>query len=97
MGMFKEGYLPQRRGFNFSTGMLSGASDHYTHMVDGAYDWHKMEQPNFGADGRYAGKLVRDDALAFFGQVSAGPDPAPFFREYCSSLPSTSATSLIPR
>lgn len=53
MGMFKEDYLPTSRGFNFSTGMLSGASDHYTHVVEGAYDWHAMEQPNFEAAGRF--------------------------------------------
>ena len=53
MGMFKEDYLPTSRGFNYSTGMLSGASDHYTHVVEGAYDWHAMEQPNFEAAGRF--------------------------------------------
>lgn len=78
--MFKEGYLPTSRGFNFSTGMLSGASDHYTHVVEGAYDWHAMEQPNFEAAGRYAGNLVRDDALAFIEQVSgSGSERQPFF------------------
>lgn len=79
MGMFKKEYLPTSRGFNYSSGMLSGASDHYTHMVDGAYDWHRMEQPNFEADGRYAGNLVRDDALSFLAQVSGGVEPQPFF------------------
>ena len=78
MGMFKEQYLPQNRGFNFSTGMLSGKSDHYTHVADGAYDWHSMASPNFAVAGRYAGKLVRDDALAFIEQVS-GSTPQPFF------------------
>eukprot|EP01052_Picozoa_sp_SAG31_P025231 SAG31_NODE_2200_length_6208_cov_2.781306_3_plen_534_part_00 len=78
MGLFKPEYLPTARGFNFSTGMLSGASDHYSHMVDGAYDWHHMTEPNFDADGRYAGKLVRDDALEFLRQVS-GLYPQPFF------------------
>jgi arylsulfatase B/arylsulfatase I/J len=77
-GMFKPQYLPQHRGFNFSTGMLSGASDHYTHVVDGAYDWHAMDQPDYEADGRYAGNLVRDDALAFLQRVS-GAQPQPFF------------------
>ena len=67
MGLFKDEYLPHRRGFNLSTGMLSGASDHYTHQVEGAYDWHALTAngvemlPNFAADGRYAGKVsVRD-------------------------------------
>ena len=72
MGMFKKEYLPTSRGFNYSTGMLSGASDHYSHITDGAYDWHHMETPNFDVDGRYAGNLVRDDALAFFERVSGG-------------------------
>ena len=57
-GMFKPQYLPQHRGFNFSTGMLSGASDHYTHMVAGAYDWHAMESPNFAVDGRYGEEAI---------------------------------------
>ena len=81
MGMFKKEYLPTSRGFNFSTGMLSGASDHYSHVVEGAYDWHAMDQPNFGAAGRYAGNLVRDDALAFIEKVSGagGSSAQPFF------------------
>eukprot|EP01051_Picozoa_sp_SAG22_P006027 SAG22_NODE_380_length_11402_cov_8.514154_4_plen_165_part_00 len=42
MGLFKEAYLPYSRGFQHSAGMLSGASDHYTHQVEGAYDWHRQ-------------------------------------------------------
>ena len=56
-----------------------GASDHYTHVVEGAYDWHAMDQPNFDAAGRYAGNLVRDDALAFIEKVSGSANTQPFF------------------
>ena len=59
MGHFKESYRPHRRGFTLSTGMLSGASDHYTHMIEEGYDWHLLQHadgsgggPNFAAKGR---------------------------------------------
>ena len=45
--------------------MLSFQADHYSHIIDGGYDWHVNGSVDLGANGSYSGDLVRDYAVGF--------------------------------
>eukprot|EP00040_Diaphanoeca_grandis_P026898 m.151738 g.151738 ORF g.151738 m.151738 type:complete len:246 (-) comp30776_c0_seq4:167-904(-) len=65
LGFFKEMYCPWKRGFDVTSGILNAQADHYTHIIDGGYDWHVNGSVNLALSGDYSGNLVRDDAVDF--------------------------------
>ena len=44
LGHFAPEYLPTRRGFDHQYGHYNGALDHFTHIRDGGFDWHRDDK-----------------------------------------------------
>ena len=69
LGAFRPQHLPQFRGFDEASGLQNAQADHWTHVIDGAFDWHALSaegfwETRFEANGTYAGRLVLDATLA---------------------------------
>jgi len=45
LGHLNSQYLPTARGFDHQYGHYNGALDYFTHIRDGALDWHRDDQP----------------------------------------------------
>merc|ERR1712048_584683 len=80
LGFFKSAYLPSHRGFDFQSGIYNALADHYTHEIDGGYDWHVNDSVALEVKGIYSGDLVRDDAVQFVNDMVHGSNSTkPFF------------------
>lgn len=60
LGHFQPGYLPTRRGFDHQYGHYNGALDHFTHVRDGGFDWHRNDREN--RDEGYSTELIGREA-----------------------------------
>jgi arylsulfatase B len=54
---------PTHRGFDSLWGFYQGYIDHYTHMIDGGYDWRENERAATEVNGTHATDLIRDRAI----------------------------------
>ena len=64
-GFFQRKYLPVNRGFDTSSGFLSGAEDHFNQSWDCAVDfWRNNATDN--RNGTYYAYLYKDDLKAIF-------------------------------
>ena len=64
-GLSEPGYLPINRGFDTSTGFLSGGEDHFTAKVGCAVDYWKNDAPD-PRNGTYDAYNYRDDLTEIF-------------------------------
>ena len=58
-------YTPTRRGFDTFYGSYLGVLDHFTHVRDKyqGYDFHRDEEMQFNATGRYSTHLYGEEAV----------------------------------
>lgn len=61
LGHFRPEYLPTQRGFEHQYGLYNGAVDHFTHVRDGGFDWHRDDRENH--DEGYSTHLVAEEAV----------------------------------
>lgn len=61
LGHNRPGYLPTQRGFDLQYGHYNGMLDYFTHIRDGALDWHKQDQVN--RDEGYTTELIGREAV----------------------------------
>ncbi len=61
LGHFQPEYLPTRRGFDRQYGHYNGALDHFTHIRDGGFDWHKDDKEH--REEGYATELIGREAV----------------------------------
>ena len=64
-GFFKHEFLPVNRGFDTSSGFLSGAEDHFSEKRECAIDFWKNNAPD-SRNGTYDAYLYRDDLADIF-------------------------------
>lgn len=69
LGEFQPGYLPTKRGFDHQYGLWFGAADHFTHMRDGQYDWHRDDQP--AKEEGYSTELIAAEACKLIAEKKA--------------------------
>ena len=74
-GFFKEEYLPVNRGFDTSSGFLSGGEDHMTQKVGCATDYWKNKMYD-SRNGTYDAYTYRDDLTTM---ISEHDQTTPFF------------------
>ncbi|HWN94575.1 MAG TPA: arylsulfatase [Methylomirabilota bacterium] len=63
LGHFAPEYLPTRRGFERQYGHYNGALDHFTHIRDGGFDWHRDDKVS--RDEGYSTFLLADEAARY--------------------------------
>lgn len=56
LGHNKPEFLPLKRGFDQQYGHYNGALDYFTHIRDGAHDWHRNDRSNH--DSGYTTELI---------------------------------------
>ena len=61
LGHMAPEYLPTRRGFDHQYGHYNGALDHFTHVRDGGFDWHRDDKAN--RDEGYTTHLLAREAV----------------------------------
>ncbi len=61
LGSFDPAYLPTRRGFDHQYGSYHGLVDYFTHLHNGALDWHRNDHENH--DVGYTTHLIADEAV----------------------------------
>jgi arylsulfatase A-like enzyme len=69
LGHFKPEYLPTRRGFDRQYGHYNGALDHFTHIRDGGFDWHRDDKVS--RDEGYTTTLIAREATRFIAEQNA--------------------------
>jgi arylsulfatase A-like enzyme len=69
LGHFKPEYLPTRRGFDRQYGHYNGALDHFTHIRDGGFDWHRDDKVS--RDEGYTTTLIAREATRFIAEQDA--------------------------
>lgn len=67
-------YLPTSRGFDRQYGHYNGALDHFTHVRDGGFDWHRDDKVN--RDEGYSTSLIARETIRFIKEQDA---KKPFF------------------
>jgi len=70
LGVSAPAYLPRQRGFDHHYGFYTGAIHYYTHVREGAFDWHRNNQ--VCRDEGYATELLAQEAV----DVITRHDPA---------------------
>lgn len=66
--------LPTRRGFERQYGHYNGALDHFTHVRDGGFDWHRNDK--VCRDEGYTTELIARETVRFIREQEAAK---PFF------------------
>lgn len=66
LGHFKPEYLPTRRGFDRQYGHYNGALDHFTHIRDAGFDWHRDDKVS--RDEGYTTTLIAREATRFIAE-----------------------------
>ena len=79
LGFFAPEYLPAARGFDESSGIYNAKADHYSHVIDDAYDWHVDSVTKLTAAGGYSGELVRNETVEFLGRMAVAGSREPWF------------------
>lgn len=74
LGHFKSEYLPTRRGFDRQYGHYNGALDHFTHLRDGGFDWHRDDKVS--RDEGYTTTLIAKETTQFLAEQNGSK---PFF------------------
>jgi arylsulfatase A-like enzyme len=74
LGHSRAEYLPTRRGFDRQYGHYNGALDHFTHIRDGGFDWHRDDK--VCRDEGYTTELIARETVRFIGGQSG---KKPFF------------------
>lgn len=74
LGHARRDFLPTRRGFDRQYGHYNGALDHFTHLRDGGFDWHRDDQ--VCRDEGYTTSLVARETIRF---INSHNGPKPFF------------------
>ena len=63
LGHHKPEFLPTRRGFDRQYGHYNGALDHFEHIRDGGFDWHRDDKVN--RDEGYTTTLIARETVRF--------------------------------
>jgi arylsulfatase A-like enzyme len=74
LGHMTPEYLPTRRGFDHQYGHYNGALDHFTHMRDGAFDWHRNDRVS--RDEGYTTELIARECVRL---IDTQPADRPLF------------------
>lgn len=61
LGAFDPAYLPTRRGFDHQYGCYQGLVDYFTHLHNGALDWHRNDRESH--DVGYTTHLIANEAV----------------------------------
>ncbi len=61
LGSFDPAYLPTRRGFDHQYGLYEGLIDYFTHLNNGALDWHRDDHESH--DVGYSTHLIANEAV----------------------------------
>jgi arylsulfatase A-like enzyme len=61
LGSFDPAYLPTRRGFDHQYGLYQGDIDYFTHLRNGALDWHRDDHESH--DTGYTTHLIAKEAI----------------------------------
>jgi arylsulfatase A-like enzyme len=72
LGHMSPEYLPTRRGFDHQYGHYNGALDYFTHLRDGAFDWHRDDR--VCRDEGYSTELIARECVRLIeGQATNKP------------------------
>jgi arylsulfatase A-like enzyme len=72
LGHARPEFLPTRRGFDRQYGHYNGALDHFTHVRDGGFDWHRDDK--VCRDEGYTTTLIARETVQFInGQDASKP------------------------
>ena len=74
LGHHKPEFLPTRRGFDRQYGHYNGALDHFQHIRDGGFDWHRDDKVS--RDEGYTTTLIARETVRFINDQKA---EKPFF------------------
>lgn len=74
LGHITPEYLPTRRGFDHQYGHYNGALDHFTHIRDGGFDWHRNDK--VCRDEGYTTELIARECIRL---IEAQPADRPLF------------------
>lgn len=74
LGHARPEFLPTRRGFDRQYGHYNGALDHFTHVRDGGFDWHRDDK--VCRDEGYTTSLIAQETVRF---ISSHDTSKPFF------------------
>lgn len=66
LGIVNRAYLPTNRGFDHQYGLYNGATDYFTHVMNGGFDWHKNDQVNY--DEGYTTHLISKEAVRIINE-----------------------------
>ena len=74
LGHHKPEFLPTRRGFDRQYGHYNGALDHFEHIRDGGFDWHRDDKVS--RDEGYTTTLIARETVRFINDQNPNK---PFF------------------
>eukprot|EP00040_Diaphanoeca_grandis_P003956 m.26502 g.26502 ORF g.26502 m.26502 type:complete len:512 (+) comp15428_c0_seq1:208-1743(+) len=73
LGLYKKNRLPMARGYNEQFGYYLGGEDYWTHMRNGALDWHSNDTLRLDQNGSYSADLIGDVMVDFVQRKQSEP------------------------
>lgn len=73
LGLYKQDRLPMARGFDEQYGYYLGGEDYFSHMRNGALDWHANDTLVTNQNGSYSADLIGDVMVDFVERRAKHP------------------------